>query len=169
MEERILKVERGGIMNIIKNVSNYAPYIQTIGTVIAALISAYALIKVNRANISDKIARSQWAFEMYVSFTGIYLVSEHNIDDYKKYKGFYFLFYAYADDQMKSALRHIDKLLRKNEMDKAEKKLMRLIRIYYKRYNLKKFSVKAKMNVSEQKQKINTILNKSLVKEDFEL
>ncbi len=156
-------------MDFINKIPDYAPYIQTVGTIIAALISAYALIKVNRANISDKIPRSQWAFEMYVNFTGTYLVSEHNADDYKKYKGFYFLFYAYADDQIRNYLRHIDKLIRKNKMQKAEKELLKLVDIYYKKFRLRKYSNRSKISIAEQKKKMDMIFKTDLNKDDFEL
>ena len=156
-------------MDLLETTPDYSSYIQMAGTIFAALISAYALIKVNRANISDKISRAQWAFEMYVNFIGTYLASEHDIEDYKKYKGFYLLFYAYADNQIKYYLRHIDKLIKKGKLDKAEKKTLKLINIYYEKYKLKKYSNKSKMCIGEQKRMLNMIFKPELDKDDFEM
>ncbi len=156
-------------MELIETPQDYSSYIQMAGTIFAAIISAYALIKINRANVSDKISRAQWAFEMYVNFIGTYLASEHNIEDYKKYKGFYLLFYAYADYQIKYYLRYIDKLIKKGKLKKAEKAILKLINIYYQKYKLKKYSNKSKMCISEQKRMLNMIFKLELDKDDFEI
>lgn len=84
--------------------------LQLLGTVIASTIGAVALIRANRSNISDKISRTQWAFEMYISFTGVCLSSDLE-DDYKKYKAFYFTFYAYADTEIKKEIIALDDLI----------------------------------------------------------
>lgn len=157
------------LMELAETTPDYSSYIQMAGTIFAAIISAYALIKINRANVSDKISRTQWAFEMYVNFIGTYLASEHNIEDYKKYKGFYLLFYAYADNEIKYYLRHIDKLIKKGKFDKAEKRTLKLINIYYQKYRLKKYSNKSKMCVGEQKRMLNMIFKSELDKDDFEI
>lgn len=63
---------------------NIGDSFQIIGTIIAAVISAIALLKSSNSNSSDRISRAQWAFEMYISLLGIYLSSTSE-EDYKKY------------------------------------------------------------------------------------
>lgn len=162
-------MESTEIMGLAETVSLYSSYIQMFGVLISAIISAYALIKVNKSNISDKISRSQWAFEMYINFVGTYLVSEHNIEDYKKYKGFYFMFYAYADNQIKEYLIYIDKLIKKGKYHKAEKKILKLINLYYHKYKMKKYSSKSIICINEQKKKLDMFFKSELNRNDFEL
>lgn len=50
--------------------NNILGIVQAVCTVIAALISAYALIRVNRIDNQDRIRRSLWAFEQYLLATG---------------------------------------------------------------------------------------------------
>ncbi len=139
---------------------------QVIGTIIAALIGAYALIKSNNSNISDRISRTQWAFEMYISFLGICLAGESE-DDYKKYKAFFYLFYAYADEEIKQRIKCIDENVMSKRKEKAQVELIDLIDIYYKKYNLKRFGMKTSIVSKGMKRKIATLYKKDLNEKDL--
>lgn len=122
---------------------NIGDSFQIIGTIIAAVISAIALLKSSNSNSSDRISRAQWAFEMYISSLGIYLSSTSE-EDYKKYKAHYYIFYAYVDEEIRKKALQIDNLICKNHKDEANEKLMELIDFYHKKYNLNRFKMKSK-------------------------
>jgi hypothetical protein len=128
---------------------NIGDFFQIVGSILAAAISAIALIRSSNSNISDKISRAQWAFEMYISCLGVCLVG--NYEDFKKYKAFYYIFYAYADEEIKERLLEVDALVETNEKSIAKKKLLALIERYYEKYDLGKYGLKEKINSNEIK------------------
>lgn len=126
---------------------NAGDLLQIIGSIIVALIGAVALLKSSNSNVSDKISRTQWAFEMYISFLGVYLSTKNSAnpldEDYKKYKAAYYIFYAYADEEIKKKLYEIDKFVNTNNKD-AKRKLYELIDYYCRKYNVKQYGLKSK-------------------------
>ena len=140
---------------------------QVAGTILAAAIGGAALIKSGNSNLSDRISRAQWAFEMYISFLGMYLYGDRSVEDYKKYKAFFYLFYAYADKEIKNRLLIIDKVLNLPDDNKIQDELIDLIDLYYQKYNLARFGLKSTIDSKAMKGRIKTLYANHLEEKNF--
>ena len=69
--------------------------ISACGTILAAFISAIALLKVNRIDNQDRIRRSLWAVEEYLKALGKYIANS-NDKNFEEYKACYFLSSPYS-------------------------------------------------------------------------
>lgn len=70
--------------------------ISACGTILAAFISAIALLKVNRIDNQDRIRRSLWAVEEYLLALGKYTANS-NDKNFEEYKACYLLCSLYSD------------------------------------------------------------------------
>ncbi len=112
--------------------------IQSLCTVVASFISAYALVKVNKIDNQDKIRRSLWSFEQYLLSVGKCVENpcKQNLEEYNSY---YTLHKIYVGKEFRERLDAIDKLLRNREMKKVKNEIDQLTIKYYKLYNMSRF------------------------------
>ena len=115
--------------------------LQIFASIFAACISARALVVANRANISDKITRSQWAFEMYIMSFETFRISKES-NDYAKFCSYALLFYTYVDKELKPIVLEINNLVDNNEIVIARRKIYKFVDIYYEQYGIKQYSLK---------------------------
>ena len=111
---------------------------QAIGTVIAAVIAAIALLRVNRIDNQDKIRRGLWSMETYLFLTGNYLADPTN-ENRAKYKSCYFVCMFYMHKSFRDMLLEIDKLLEQKKWENAEAKIVELISTYTSIYSMQKY------------------------------
>lgn len=110
-------------------------YWKEITTIIAAFISAIALVKVNRIDNQDRVRRALWAMEQYLAFTGKCMEnpSEGNME---LYTSIYMLMNLYIAREFKEDINKIDDFIRKNEMDKARESILDLTNKYSEKYKM---------------------------------
>ena len=112
-------------------------------TIVAAMISAWALIKVNRIDNQDRIRRSLWVVEEYMIILGkcIENPSKENMELYKSY---YMLCNLYADEWLRMELQKIDNLMEKRDMSAVKERGLDLTIKYSKKYKMKLYTPKKK-------------------------
>lgn len=111
---------------------------QAIGTIIAAVIAAIALLRVNKIDNQDKIRRGLWSMETYLFLTGNYLADPTN-ENRAKYKSCYFVCMFYIHESFRDTLFEIDKLLEQKKWEDAEIKIIELMSTYTSIYSMQKY------------------------------
>lgn len=112
-----------------------------VGTIIAAIVAAAALLRVNRIDNQDRIRRGLWAMEVYLYSSACY-AAVHSNENRGKYKGYYFVCLLYADSKMKLMMRKIDKLMEAEHWEEALSGLNELCWKYNEKYDMRKFRPK---------------------------
>lgn len=111
---------------------------QAIGTIIAAVIAAIALLRVNKIDNQDKIRRGLWSMETYLFLTGNYLANPTN-ENRAKYKSCYLVCAFYMPESLRNMVYEIDNLLEQKKWKEAEAKIINLIDTYTSIYSMKKY------------------------------
>ena len=111
---------------------------QAIGTIIAAVIAAIALLRVNKIDNQDKIRRGLWSMETYLFLTGNYLADPTN-ESRAKYKSCYLVCTFYMHESLRDMVYEIDALLEQKKWKEAETKVIKLIDTYTSIYSMKKY------------------------------
>lgn len=93
--------------------------ISACGTILAAFISAIALLKVNRIDNQDRIRRSLWAVE--------------------EYKACYFLCSLYSDLETRQKIENIDKLIQQGNIEAVPGKVLGFTLQYSRKYKMNKY------------------------------
>lgn len=134
---------------------------QAVGAIIAAVVSAVALLKVSRIDNQDKIRRALWSMETYFLVLGAYL-AEHTAENRAKYKAFYLVCSFYLDEALRATLCEIDQFLKNEAWDEAEEKAFQLVNDFRAAYSMNKYLPKRKASVvlRELKRKIAALWNK---------
>lgn len=104
----------GNVMN-----SPVIALISACGTILAAFISAIALLKVNRIDNQDRIRRSLWAVE--------------------EYKACYFLCSLYSDLETRQKIENIDKLIQQGNIEAVPGKVLGFTLQYSRKYKMNKY------------------------------
>lgn len=118
--------------------------IQGIATVMAAIISAIALIKVNKIDNQDRIRRSLWAMEEYLLALGKYIENPSK-ENLEAYRALYFLCNLYAEDIIVTKLNKIDCLITQNNLITAKVEILDLTNTYSQIYKMKPYSPRKKI------------------------
>lgn len=108
-------------------------------TVIVALISAMALVKSSKSNVSDKITRGQWAFEEFIMSFERY----SSIMDEKQLVEFHekaTLCYLYINNEMKGNVIAIRNLVDENKLQEARERIVQLMDAYYEKNKVGKYN-----------------------------
>lgn len=108
----------------------------SIATILAAIISAWALIKVNRIDNQDRIRRALWTMEQYMIVLGkcIENPSEENTESYKS---IYMLCNLYADEWLRMELQTIDGLMKAKDMEAIKNAGLNLAIRYSEKYKMR--------------------------------
>lgn len=120
--------------------------IQSVCTVIAAVVSAYSLIKVNKIDNQDRIRRSLWAFEQYLLSVGKYIgnQSDSNLEEYQSK---YALYRIYVHEELRKELERIDNFLNIKNIDSAKLEVDRLTEKYSRIYKMNNFSPRKRIRL----------------------
>lgn len=110
-------------------------YWKEITTIIAAFISAVALVKVNRIDNQDRVRRALWAMEQYLIMAGKCLENP-SVENKESYTSVYMLMNLYMAKELKEDIIKTDNFIRKNEMDKARESILDLTNKYSKKYKM---------------------------------
>ena len=117
----------------------YACICTAMSTVIAAIISAIALIKVNKIDNQDRIRRSLWVMEEYMCRLGKYIASPSK-ENKELYEAIYLVLNLYVADEMKEKSKEIDDYIEKGDIKSAKQKAIELTVWYSKQYNMKRYA-----------------------------
>lgn len=111
---------------------------EMVGSVVAALIAAYALIKVSRIDNQDRIRRGLWSLEEYLKTIGkcIKNPSKENLEEYESY---YLLANLYADEELRAEFCKINEWVKKGMWDEIEEELVEFSVRYGKSYQMHPF------------------------------
>lgn len=113
--------------------------LQSVATIMAAIISATALIKVNRIDNQDRIRRSLWALEEYMAALGK-CIQNPSKENMEAYAACYMLCNLYTDEGVRMELHKIDGFIERNDMEGAKAEAFDLTIRYSKEYKMKSFS-----------------------------
>lgn len=138
-------MEKAGIEHM-SDQSYILVIIQSVCTIIAAIVSAYALIKVNKIDNQDRIRRSLWAFEQYVLSVGKYIGNQSS-SNYEEYQSNYALYRIYVHKELREHLKRIDYFLDIKNIKSAKSEVDRLAENYSKIYKMDKFSPKKRIRL----------------------
>lgn len=123
--------------------TNNLALIQAVSTIVAAVISAFALIKVNRIDNQDRIRRSLWSFEQYLLSVGK-CIGNPSEKNFEEYYAKYALFSLYADNEIKETIKTLNEYMKNREIDLVNLELDILTDKYAGIYNMKKYYPKKK-------------------------
>lgn len=123
----------GNVMN-----SPVIALISACGTILAAFISAIALLKVNRIDNQDRIRRSLWAVEEYLKALGKYIANS-NDKNFEEYKACYFLCSLYSDLETRQKIENIDKLIQQGNIEAVPGKVLGFTLQYSRKYKMNKY------------------------------
>lgn len=118
--------------------------LKSIATVLAAVISAIALIRVNRIDNQDRIRRSLWAMEEYMLTLGK-TIEHPSVENLESYRACYMLCNLYADESLRMELHKIDTFISRNDMDGAKTEALDLTIRYSEKYKMKSYSPRKKI------------------------
>ena len=126
----------------------YMDYWKELATIIAALISAVALVKVNRIDNQDRVRRALWAMEQYLAMAGKCLENP-NVENMELYTSAYMLMNLYIDKELKEDLIKIDNFIKKNKMKRAKENILNLTIKYSKKYRMNVYTPRRRYFVSK--------------------
>lgn len=120
-------------------------YLKELPPIIAALISAVALIKVNRIDNQDRIRRSLWAMEEFLIASGKCL-EKNDKENMELYTSTYMLINLYIDKELRKELKNIDDCIKKGEMNNARENILNLIDKYSKIYRMSIYAPRRRLD-----------------------
>lgn len=127
------------------NMESSKELIEGLGTIIAALIACWALLRTSKIEYTEKRQRAHWFFDEYLLSVG------KCIGDYEKNKDEYYAQYMryllYADEKIKMQMKEIDLLLKDKNKEKIIKKVEVMEALYRRIYKTKQYSVRRRNRI----------------------
>lgn len=118
---------------------DYVELVKSAATVLAAAISAVALIKVNRIDNQDRIRRSLWAMEEYMLALGK-CIENPKEENREAYKACYMLCNLYADEGLRMEMKKIDSFISREDMESAKAEALDLTIRYSEKYKMRSYA-----------------------------
>lgn len=107
--------------------------------IIAALIGAIALIRVNRIDNQDRIRRALWVMEMYLSSAAAY-ISVHSEENKATYESYCYMCSLYIHRDLQKRFMTIARMLNALEWEPARDELFALCQDYQNLYNMSPYN-----------------------------
>lgn len=106
--------------------------------VIAAIIGAVTLLKTATIGYNERRQRAHWFFDEYVGAAGRYI--ECKTDKTKEeYYVWLFKYYIYADEFVEKTIDKIDRFIKKEQWEDAEKEVLMLTKYYKSQYSITQY------------------------------
>lgn len=117
--------------------------IENIGTVLAAIIAAFALAKTSTISYSQKKERATWFFDEFQKAAGR-CIENNTVENRQEYKALFMQYYTYASENMRRNMKALDSYIKEENVEKAEDELRNIASFYSYEYDMKDYRLKSK-------------------------